>query len=97
MYLKRKMDALLDEWYRGRRLPLVLKGPRQVGKTETIRHFVNGRYESIVEINFIEEPKYRAILDDGYGVSDVINAISRINGDFRFPEKKTSSFTTSFS
>lgn len=89
MYLKRKMDAFLDEWYRGRRLPLVLKGPRQVGKTETIRHFANGRYESMVEINFIEEPKYRAILDDGYGVSDVINSISRINGNFRFPEKKT--------
>ena len=89
MYLKRKMDAFLDEWYRGRRLPLVLKGPKQVGKTETIRHFANGRYESMVEINFIEEPKYRAILDDGYGVSDVINSISRINGNFRFPEKKT--------
>lgn len=89
MYLKRKIDQVLEEWSQGRRLPLILKGPRQVGKTKSIRHFAEGRYESIIEINFVEEPKYRKILDDGYKTQDVINAISRINGDFRFPENKT--------
>ena len=86
MYLKRKIDDFLHVWSRGKRLPLVLKGPRQVGKTESVRHFADGRYESIVEINFIEEPKYRKILDDGYGAQDIVNAISRINGSFRFPQ-----------
>lgn len=89
MYLKRKVDKVLEEWSQGRRLPLILKGPRQVGKTKSIRHFAEGRYESIIEINFVEEPKYRKILDDGYKTQDVINAISRINGDFRFIENKT--------
>jgi predicted AAA+ superfamily ATPase len=89
MYLKRKIDDFLHVWSRGKRLPLVLKGPRQVGKTESVRHFADGRYESIVEINFIEEPKYRKILDDGYGAQDIVNAISRINGSFRFPERRT--------
>lgn len=89
MYLKRKIDERLAEWYKGKRLPIILKGPRQVGKTESIRHFAEGRYDSVVEINFVAEPKYRKIVSDGYGAQDVINAISRLNGDFRFPEKKT--------
>ena len=89
MYLKRKIDEFLQAWSRGKRLPLVLKGPRQVGKTESVRHFADGRYESVVEINFIEEPKYRKILDDGYRAQDIVNAISRINGSFRFPDRQT--------
>lgn len=89
MYLKRKIDKQLVDWYAGKRLPIVLKGPRQVGKTESIRHFAMDRYESVVEINFVAEPKYRKIVADGYRAQDVINAISRLNGDFRFPEKKT--------
>lgn len=89
MYLKRKIDKILDEWHSGRRLPLVLKGPRQVGKTESVRHFAEGRYDSVVEINFYEEPKYRKILDDGYGVQDIVGAISRINSRFKFPPNRT--------
>lgn len=90
MYLKRKIDLQLEEWYNGNRLPVVLKGPRQVGKTESIRHFARQRYDNIVEINFVQEPKYRKILLDGYGAQDVVNAISRLNSEFRFPaDKKT--------
>ena len=89
MYLKRKIDDALAKWYLGRRLPIVLKGPRQVGKTESVRHFAEERYESIIEINFVEEPKFRKILDDGYGAQDVVNAISRIDRRFKFVEKNT--------
>lgn len=89
MYLRRKIDCYLDEWYAGRRLPLIIKGPRQVGKTASIRHFAAGRYESVVEINFVADPKYRKIIADGYGAQEVVNAISRVNSSFRFPEGKT--------
>ena len=89
MYLKRKIDSLLEAWQQGKRLPIVLKGPRQVGKTESVRHFSRDRYESVIEINFIEEPKYTKILADGYSAQDIINAISRINGKLRFPEHRT--------
>ena len=89
MYLRRKIDQILEEWYGGRRLPLILKGPRQVGKTESVRHFAARRYDSIVEINFYEEPKYRKILDDGYGAQDIVNAISRINARWKFPPNRT--------
>ena len=36
LYLKRKIDAFLDEWKANQdRKPLIVKGPRQVGKTES--------------------------------------------------------------
>ena len=37
MYLKRKIDEYLLEWKKNEeRLPLIIKGARQVGKTESI-------------------------------------------------------------
>ena len=39
-YLKRKADLFLTEWKADSdRKPLMIKGARQVGKTETIRRF----------------------------------------------------------
>lgn len=38
MYMSRKIDAFLNEWKENPdRKPLIVKGPRQVGKTESIR------------------------------------------------------------
>ena len=57
MYLKRKADAYLNAWKSDpNRSPLIIKGPRQVGKTETIDYFAAHNYRSVVEINFVEEP-----------------------------------------
>ena len=48
MYLKRKVDDFLCEWKSDpNRKPLVIKGSRQVGKTESIKHFAAANYESI--------------------------------------------------
>ena len=65
MYLKRKIDDVLNNWHlQEDRLPLVIKGCRQVGKTESIRHFAASHYESFIEINFSEDPKYQSIIED---------------------------------
>ena len=32
-------------------MPLIVKGARQIGKTEAIRHFALGNYKSFIEIN----------------------------------------------
>jgi len=58
--------------------------PRQVGKTETIDHFAARNYRSVVGINFVEEPKYRAITADGYGADTIIRNISLINPTKKF-------------
>jgi hypothetical protein len=85
MYLKRKVDATLEAWATDPdRKPLVVKGPRQVGKTASIRHFAQRRYESVVEINFVEEPAYKGIVADGYRAADVVRNISLIDPSKRF-------------
>ncbi len=90
LYLKRKADLFLSEWKKDPdRKPLVIKGARQVGKTETIRSFAKGSYQSFIEINFYEEPKYKAIIRDGYAVSDIIKNISLIDPSKKFTEKNT--------
>jgi hypothetical protein len=69
--------------------PLIIKGPRQVGKTESILHFAKTAYESIIYINFVEEPKYRMIVEDGYNVNSIVKNISRIDPSKQFIAGKT--------
>ena len=66
MYLKRKVDDFLRDWKADSdRKPLIIKGCRQVGKTESIKHFAEKNYESIIEINFVRDEKYKGIIADG--------------------------------
>lgn len=62
--LKRKVDNILLEWkMRSDKKPLIIKGARQIGKTESIRYFAKKNYEHVVEINFALQKKYRSIFD----------------------------------
>ena len=90
MYLARKIDNVLNTWKNTENhLPIVIKGPRQIGKTESIRRFAEKNYESLVEINFVEEPRYRTICADGYRAQDIIKNISLIDPTKRFLPGKT--------
>lgn len=90
LYLKRKIDAYLEQWKQDTdRKPLIVKGPRQVGKTESIKRFGALNYKSVIAINFVEEPKYKLITEDGYKVEDIIKNISRIDPSKRFIEGET--------
>lgn len=90
IYLKRKIDGFLKKWKNDPdRKPLVVKGSRQVGKTESIRKFGKENYDHIVEINFVEEPKYKLITEDGYKAADVIKNISRMDPSKQFVKGKT--------
>lgn len=84
-YLKRKIDDFLKEWKSSsKRKPLIIKGARQVGKTESVRRFAEQNYTNLIYINFVEEPKYKMITADGYKVADIIKNISRIDPAKRF-------------
>ena len=90
MYLKRKIDYFLETWKTDKeRKPLIIKGARQVGKTESVRQFANKHYESLIEINFIEEPYYRSITENGYKPDNIIKAISFIDPEKHFVPGKT--------
>lgn len=85
MYMKRKIDAFLWEWKASpAKKPLIIKGPRQVGKTESVMHFATEAYKNLIYINFVEEPKYKLIIADGYKTDDIIKNISRIDTAKRF-------------
>ena len=83
--LKRKMDDVLREWKKNPdRLPLIVKGARQVGKTETIRKFGRESYGNFIEINFILQQQFRGIFDAGLEASVVVKSISLIRPDWKF-------------
>lgn len=70
------------------RKPLIVKGPRQIGKTESIKKFAQDNYKSVVGINFVTSPKYKQIASDGYSAESVIKNISLIDPSQKFiPEK----------
>ena len=89
-YLHRKIDSFLERWRNDPdRLPLIIRGARQVGKTESIRRFAHQHYESVVEVNFVEDPLFRSILDDGYRVDAIISNLSLIDPSLRFDPGRT--------
>ena len=90
MYLRRKVDDFLSSWKADpERKPLIIKGSRQIGKTESILHFAAANYESIIEINFVRDEKYKGIIADGYEPASIIKNISLIDPTKKFIPGKT--------
>ena len=90
LYLKRKIDAFLETWrIAPDHKPLIVKGPRQVGKTESIKRFASQHYKNLIYINFVEEPKYKMIIEAGYNTADIIKSISLLDPNKQFQEKST--------
>ena len=75
--LKRKIDKYLIEWKKSsEKKPLIVKGARQIGKTESIRNFAKNNYKSVIEINFVLQKQFKDIFDDGFEVDSIIKNIS---------------------
>ena len=88
--LRRKIDAFLIEWKNDKnKLPLIIKGARQIGKTDAIENFIKNNYKNIVEINFALQPEYKVIFDNGFSVDNIISNISMINNNFVFEPNET--------
>lgn len=89
-YLKRKIDKFLDEWLiSDKKKPLIIKGARQIGKTKTIEEFAKRNNLSLVEINFVLNPEFRDIFDDGYKVDKILESISFKDPSLEFIPGKT--------
>ena len=83
--LKRKIDKYLLEWKNSPdKKPLIVKGARQIGKTESIRNFAKNNYKSVIEINFVLQKQYKDIFDDGFEVDSIIKNISLRNPNLEF-------------
>ena len=90
MYFKRKIDDFLQEWKAdAKHKPLIIKGARQIGKTESILHFAKQNYKNIVYINFALEKKFMQILADGYDVESVTRNITLADPSIQFIPKES--------
>jgi len=75
--LKRKIDKYLIEWKNSQdRLPLIIKGARQIGKTNAIRNFGKNNYKKFIEINFALQPQFKTIFKEGFEVDNIIKNIT---------------------
>ena len=87
--LRRKIDEYLIQWKNNPdRLPLIIKGARQIGKTFSIEKFAK-TYKSFIEINFITEPQFKTIFQNGYSPEHIIKEITLIRPDWKFIPGKT--------
>lgn len=88
--LKRKIDNVLLAWKnRADHKPLIVKGARQIGKTESIRKFARENYSNVIEINFVLQKKYQSIFVDGYEVDSIIKNISLLDPSIVFEPGNT--------
>lgn len=84
--LRRKIDRFLEEWKAdANHKPLIVRGARQIGKTESIRQFARTHYTNVIEINFVFQKQYKQIFSDGYEVDQIIKNISLIDPSLTFP------------
>ena len=75
--LKRKIDNYLVEWKSNpNRLPLIIKGARQIRKTNAIRNFGKNNYKTFIEINFALNPEFKTIFDRSFNVDEIVKEIT---------------------
>lgn len=75
--LKRKMMNSLIEWKNDPdRMPILLTGARQVGKTFIIDEFAKNNYKSYVYINFEEDLRYASIFAESRNVDTIMEKMS---------------------
>jgi len=78
MYIERKIDTELMEWFRTpSRKPLLVRGARQVGKSTAIRNF-SKHFDYFIEINFDEQTLYQQLFEKTSDVHDVLEQLSII-------------------
>ena len=82
--LKRTIDSKLLEWKQNwHNKACIINGARQVGKTYSVRAFGRANYETVYELNFIEEPTLTDIFNDSLNADAIINSIR-----LTFPSQK---------
>ena len=88
--LKRKAAAALLQWKtKENRKPLLVEGPRQVGKTFLIRAFAQQHYESCFELNFLENPGLKSVFSRDLNANEILAGIRLNRNDQRFVPGET--------
>ena len=78
--LKRKIMEKLINWKNNKdKMCLILKGPRQVGKTYIVNKFAEENYKNYIYINFYEHPELSVIFDGSLNVDDILAQIKLLS------------------
>ena len=86
MYLKRDIDRVLEDWsVSSARKPLILRGARQTGKTESIRHLSLG-FELFLELN-LERYEDLALVRASQSAEDLLAGLRARSNVASFPER----------
>ena len=71
----RKMEKELLEWKDNFKMPLLLVGARQTGKTYILEHFCKNNYENYIYINLEKEENISKIFNETLEPKDIIEKI----------------------
>lgn len=77
--MKRVAEQELLEWHQKKdRMPLILRGARQVGKSTLVRNFCKNKKFDLLEVN-LEKVKIKSIYHNELNIEDVTNEIELIS------------------
>ena len=86
--MKRKiMDRLLEWKIKATRMPLVLNGARQVGKTYVLKEFGDKYFENTIYINFEANSQMKAFFESDLNPSAILRDLEINFGEKILPEK----------
>tara|TARA_B110000046_G_scaffold81_1_gene109 strand:+ start:535 stop:1851 length:1317 start_codon:yes stop_codon:yes gene_type:complete len=79
--MKRALENKLLNWKNTpNRLPLIIQGARQVGKTYIMKWFGASHFEHYAYFNFDERPELKGFFEKNKDVDRIINSLSLISG-----------------
>ncbi len=88
--LERKIYFELLDWKNNKSKEcLLIKGPRQCGKTFIIQQFGKKEYKSFIYLNFIENPRLKDIFNDSLMADDIYRKMSYFIPNIKFIEHNT--------
>lgn len=90
MYIRRHIDIFLEEWFENKsRLPLIIKGARKTGKTDSIRRFGKRHFDHFYEVNFEQEPELAAITNGDFSVEEILGQLLKLKPEWIFEPDHT--------
>jgi len=85
--MKRYAMMQLEEWNSGaKRIPLVIRGARQVGKTWLMQEFGSSHFKKTVYINFDNNQRMKTLFEGDYDISRIIMGLEIESGQNIRPE-----------
>ncbi len=82
---KRKIEKTLLLWKQSStKMPLIIKGCRQCGKTFSVLDFARKHYKNVVYLDFFQHPEYKSVFDGAIDIDQICLLLSTLIPNARF-------------